>query len=47
MSASSWFYYKKFITMYGHMNVKQIVIVFNLCSCHCCYSMRHLTDVDC
>jgi len=22
MSASSWFYYKKFVTMHGHVNVK-------------------------
>jgi hypothetical protein len=24
MSASSWFYYKKNITMHGHMNVKYV-----------------------
>jgi len=25
ISASSWFYYKKFVTMHGHMNVKDLV----------------------
>jgi hypothetical protein len=28
-SASSWLYYKKFITMHGHMNVKIVILVNN------------------
>jgi len=32
ISASSWFYYKKFITMHGHMNVKLRILVRVLAS---------------
>ena len=38
ISASSWFYYKKFITMYGHMNIKQ----WNLCS----FTDDHILEYD-
>ena len=41
ISASSWFYYKKFTTMYGHMNVKCVKLVYILGKLFAKHDRRH------